>query len=90
MVIKLITALVLLAILNNSPVSSFMLSKDDYANLVLPKCFRQNVVNNADLVFGQDEPIGLSMENLISLIERLELKYPQHSPANILGILLKR
>jgi hypothetical protein len=41
-------------------------------------------------VLGQRDPVGLSIENLISLIEKVERKKPELSAQQIIVLIMRR
>ena len=71
-------------------VFNYSLSQDEFDALVTPRCFNRSTITGQELVLGQKEPIGMSLENLISLIERLERLNPSLRPEEVLKLLLKR
>lgn len=83
----LIILLSFLYLLNQT--NSYSISKFNY-KLFTDNCFNNSKITGNLLKLGQDEPIGLSIENLISLIERFEILNPQYSPKEVIKIFLKR
>lgn len=84
------SVLLLVALLSLSLADAFSLSNDDYDRLVKPRCFNRSTTTGQDLILGQNEPVGLSIENVISLIERIERLNPSLKPDQVLTMLLKR
>ena len=64
--------------------NSFSLSTDNFKLLVKDRCFNQSTT------LGQYRPSGLTVENLISSIERAELQNPDMKPQEILQYFLER
>lgn len=59
-------------------------------DLIKLRCFNRSRTNGMELILGQNEPIGLSMENLISMIEKFEKLNPNYTPDNVIKIFLRR
>jgi len=65
------------------------ISLDSYPTLIGDRCFNETY-DRKPLVLGQRDPVGLSIENLISLIEKVENKLPNLSAQQIVVLILKR
>jgi hypothetical protein len=61
---------------------------DGYISLV-NRCFNETY-DRKPLVLGQRDPVGLSIENLISLIEKVERKKPELSAPQIIVLIMRR
>lgn len=68
----------------------FSISQQDYTRLIHNECFQRSLTDNKELILGQNEPVGLSLDNLISLIEKVEVSNPNLRPDQIIKLLLKR
>ncbi len=53
------------------------------------RCFNETY-DRKPLVLGQRDPVGLSIENLISLIEKVERKKPELSAQQIIVLIMRR
>ena len=73
-----------------SQVLAYSVSQDDFDSLILKRCFNRSSITGKELVLGQNEPVGLSIENVISLIERMERLNPDWRPHQVLKLLLNR
>ena len=62
---------------------------DKFHPLINDRCFNETY-DRKPLTLGQNYPVGLSVENLISLIEKIETKLPQLNAQQIILLLLKR
>lgn len=71
-------------------VYGFSLNQTEFDNFVQRRCFNRSATTGQELLLGQNEPVGLSIENVISLIERLEQRNPNIPPDQVLKLLLRR
>ncbi|CAG2177223.1 unnamed protein product, partial [Oppiella nova] len=62
---------------------------DQFHTLIGDRCFNETY-DRKPLTLGQKNPVGLSIENLISLIEKIEAKRPQLSAQQIVLLILRR
>lgn len=62
----------------------------EHYDLIKLRCFNRSRIDGYELKLGQYEPIGISVENLISMIEKFERLNPNLSPVSVLRMLLKR
>jgi hypothetical protein len=62
---------------------------ENYRPLILNRCFNETY-DRKPLVLGQRDPVGLSIENLISLIEKVERKKPELSAKQIIVLIMRR
>jgi hypothetical protein len=62
---------------------------ENYSSLILNRCFNETY-DRKPLVLGQRDPVGLSIENLISLIEKVERKKPELSAQQIIVLIMRR
>lgn len=59
--------------------------------LILDRCFNETQTNPpVPLTNGQNYPIGNSIENLISLIEKIEIQKPEFDAKTLVVMILKR
>ncbi len=63
--------------------------QDTYQTLIGDRCFNETY-DRKPFVLGQRDPVGLSIENLISLIEKVERKRPDLSAQQIVILILRR
>ena len=59
-------------------------------DLIKLRCFNRSRSTGNELILGQNEPIGISMDNLISMIEKFEKLNPIYKPEKVIEIFLKR
>ncbi len=62
---------------------------EGHYRLILNRCFN-GTHDSKPLVLGQRDPVGLSIENLISLIEKVERKKPELSAQQIIVLIMRR
>ena len=59
--------------------------------LILDRCFNETQTNpQVQLTNGQNDPVGNSIENLISLIEKIEIQKPEFDAKTLVVMILKR
>ena len=69
---------------------AFSMTKSSFEKLVQDRCFSSSKETGLELELGQKETVGLTIENLISLLERIEQFYPTWKPETIIKALLQR
>ena len=82
--------LLLTGLLCVSQVRSYSLLQNQFDLLIKPRCFNRSTTTGQELVLGQNEPVGMSIENVISLIERMERLNPTLKPDQVLKLFLER
>lgn len=75
-------------LINNS--RTFSVTTSVFESSIKNRCFNRSALNNEELILGQYEPVGLSIENLISLLEKIELKNPTWKPKDVVKAVLER
>lgn len=73
----------------NQPIDGYSITKNNF-KLATSRCFNHSKITGNMLKLGQEEPIGITIENLISLMERFENLNPQYSPREVIKIFMKR
>ena len=68
---------------------SYSVDRSSLKALIPDRCFNQTE-SGALLINGQNYPVGNSIENLISLIEKIEIRRPDLDAKSLVIIILKR
>lgn len=79
----------LLILVKLLPGDAISMSPSEYRRLVETRCFNQTALR-VPFLLGQNRPVGLSLDYLISLIERIEESRPHLSSKEVLTLILKR
>ena len=71
--------------------NSYSVDSSLLQSLILDRCFNETQTNpRVPLTNGQNDPVGNSIENLISLIEKIETKKPEFDAKTLVVMVLKR
>lgn len=68
---------------------SYSINSALFNKLIVNRCFIETRTS-FQLINGQNYPVGSSIENLISLIEKIEFKQPRLNAKTLVVMILKR
>ena len=72
-------------------INSYSIDSNLLGPLILNRCYNETQSNpRVPLTNGQNYPVGNSIENLISLIEKIEIQRPDFDAKTLVVMILKR